>query len=214
LDHQSSSEFIIGEIGVAVARFSGPRRPAVFLDRDGTLMRDLGYLCDPSKVRLYPGTVPALKLLRKAGFRLIVLTNQSGVARGYFPLSAVGKVNRKVAASLRRGGAKVDAFFYCPHYPGGQVKSFSKRCGCRKPRPGMVRQASRKFPLDLKRGWMVGDKLDDLRLAKNAGLAGGILVLTGNGRKSLGALPEARRKRTPVGRDILAAAKWIVRQMK
>jgi D-glycero-D-manno-heptose 1,7-bisphosphate phosphatase len=211
LVYLSSSEFITGKIGVAVAKSSGSRRPAVFLDRDGTLMRDLGYLSDPTKVRLYPGTAKALRLLRQAGYRLIVLTNQSGVARGYFPLSAVGRVNASFRQRLRVQGVQLDAIFYCPHFPGGSVKSFSKRCGCRKPAPGMVRQACRKFPLDLGRSWMVGDKLDDLRLAGKARLAGAVLVRTGNGRKSASLLKGPLRRTQQAG-DILVAARWILRR--
>jgi D-glycero-D-manno-heptose 1,7-bisphosphate phosphatase len=174
-------------------------------------MRDLGYLSDPGKARLYPGAAPALKLLREAGYRLIVLTNQSGVARGFFPLSAVGRVNARFRKLLRTKGAGVDAVFYCPHLPGGQVKSFSRRCGCRKPAPGMVRQACRRFSLDLKRSWMVGDKLDDVRLAGKARLAGAVLVRTGNGRKSERSRT-GRLRNTPVVRDILAASRWILRE--
>jgi D-glycero-D-manno-heptose 1,7-bisphosphate phosphatase len=189
------------------------RLPAVFLDRDGTLMRDLGYLSDPRKVRLYPGAAPALRLLRKAGFRLVVLTNQSGVARGYFTPAAVGRVNARFRRLLGAKGARVDGIFYCPHLPGGSVKSFSRPCSCRKPAPGMVRQACRKFPLDLKRSWMVGDKLDDLRLAGKAHLAGALLVRTGKGRGSERLLKGPLRA-TPVTGDILAAARWIVRNFE
>jgi len=176
-------------------------------------MRDLGYLSDPAKVRLFPRTAKALKLLGAAGYRLIVLTNQSGVARGHFPLSAVGRVNASFRKRLRARGAQLDAVFYCPHFPGGSVKSFSKRCGCRKPAPGMVRQACRRFPLDLKRSWMVGDKLDDLRLARKACLAGAVLVRTGNGRKSAARLTGPLRK-VPQAGDILAAARWILKNSK
>lgn len=186
------------------------KRPAVFLDRDGTLMKDLGYLSDPRKIRLFKATVPALKLLGKAGYRILVVTNQSGVARGYFPEGAVRAVHRRLQALLGKRGARIDAFFYCPHYPGGKVESFSMRCTCRKPRPGMARRAASRYPLDLKRSWMVGDKLDDLKWARNAGLAGAFLVLTGNGRRTLRSLPSRSPFRDRTAQDVLGAVRGIL----
>lgn len=185
-------------------------RPAVFLDRDGTLIPDVGYLNQASQVKLLRGTTSALKLLRRAGFRLFVVTNQSGVARGFFPESRVQQANRKVQALLKAGGARVDGFFYCPHHPQGQVKSFRKACSCRKPKPGMIRQAARRYPLVLKESFVVGDKVDDLLLARNARLAQGILVRTGNGRQSEKQLASAGLQESPVVRDILQAAHWVL----
>lgn len=186
------------------------KRPAVFLDRDGTLIPDLGYLGDPAKVRLYQGVPEALLRLRRAGYYLFVVTNQSGVARGFFPESTVKAVHRKLQALLKSKGAPVDHFFYCPHYRVGKVERYIKVCDCRKPKAGMVRQAARKYPVDLQASYMVGDKIDDLLLARNAKLAGGILVKTGNGRKSakkLKATPHA--KAAPVS-NLLGAARYIL----
>jgi D-glycero-D-manno-heptose 1,7-bisphosphate phosphatase len=160
------------------------RKPAVFLDRDGTLIKDVGYLAEPSEIRLYRGVAQALRKLRAAGYLLFVVTNQSGVARGYFPESSVKKVHRSLQTRLKAQGARIDGFYYCPHYPGAPLKAYAKSCSCRKPNPGMVRQASRSFAVDLKKSYMVGDKLDDLGLAARAGLAGAYLVRTGNGRRS------------------------------
>jgi D-glycero-D-manno-heptose 1,7-bisphosphate phosphatase len=187
------------------------KRPAVFLDRDGTLIPDLGYLSEPSQVRLYAGTARALRLLREAGFFLFVVTNQSGVARGYFRESTVKAVHRKLQAILKNKGAAVDAFFYCPHYPGGKIKRYSKACDCRKPKTGMVKQALQKYKVDLRRSYVIGDKIDDLQLARNAKAAQGLLVRTGNGRMS-----EARLKTTPLAKtqvvpNLLRAAQWILR---
>jgi len=186
-------------------------RPAVFLDRDGTLMLDLGYLGDPAKVKLYKGTAEALKLLRRAGFYLFVVSNQSGVARGYFPESSVKAVNRRLQDLLKAKGARIDAFFYCPHYKEGSVKRYVKVCDCRKPKPGMVKQTLGKYPVDLRHSYMVGDKIDDLQLARNAKLAKGFLVRTGNGRKSekkLKAHPVAGSRVVP---GLLEAAHEILR---
>jgi D-glycero-D-manno-heptose 1,7-bisphosphate phosphatase len=186
------------------------QRPAVFLDRDGTLIEDAEYLSRPSQIKLFSNSAEALKLLRKAGFYLFVVSNQSGVARGYFPESMVRKVHLKLQQMLKAKGARIDAFFYCPHYPGGKVTAFAKVCDCRKPAMGMIKQASRRYPIDLKRSYVVGDKMDDLLLARKAKLAGGLLVRTGNGRKN-----EKKLKSTPLSKafvvsDILGAARWIL----
>jgi D-glycero-D-manno-heptose 1,7-bisphosphate phosphatase len=198
------------KIGKPLGKSGKMKRPAVFLDRDGTLMRDLGYLSDARKIHLFKGAVPALKLLKKAGYRILVVTNQSGVARGYFPQKAVRAVHRRLQELLGRRGARVDAFFYCPHYPDGKVESLSMRCTCRKPRPGMVRMAASRYPLDLRRSWMVGDKLEDLKLARNAGFEGAFLVLTGNGRRVLRSLPSGSFFRDRTARDVLGAVRGIL----
>lgn len=188
----------------------GPKRPAVFLDRDGTLIHDVGYLNHHSQIKLFKQTVPALKLLRQAGFRLIVVSNQSGVARGLFLESSVKETHRKLQAMLKAKGARIDAFFYCPHHPGGKVKSLSKVCRCRKPAPGMVEQAARRLPLDLKKSYVVGDKMDDVLLSQRAHLAGGILVRTGKGRKSEKELVRKKLKKRWVAPHVLSAARRIV----
>jgi D-glycero-D-manno-heptose 1,7-bisphosphate phosphatase len=187
-----------------------PRKPAVFLDRDGTLIHDAGFLSRPSQVKLFPGSAEALRLLRGAGYRLFVVSNQSGVARGYFPEGSVKKANRRTASLLKAKGARVDRFFYCPHYPKGKVKSLAIVCDCRKPNPGMVKKAARLYPLDLKRSYVVGDKIDDLILAKKARVAAGILVRTGKGRKSEKEL-RSKGLRNMVAANLLSAAKWIIK---
>ena len=160
------------------------KRPAVFLDRDGTIISDAEYLSDPAQIKLLTKTPEALELLRKAGFYLFVVSNQSGVARGYFSEGMVRTVHQRLQQMLKAKGARIDAFFYCPHYPEGKVKAYRKVCSCRKPGIGMIQQATRKYPIDLKRSYVVGDKMDDLLLARKAKLAGGLLVRTGNGRRS------------------------------
>lgn len=178
-------------------------KPAVFLDRDGTLIFDQDYLSDPRKIKYFPDTSEALRLLKKAGFLLVVVSNQSGVARGYYPESAVKLIHRKMRQDLSQKGAAPHAFFYCPHYPVGKVKSLSRTCSCRKPKTGMVQKAVKLFPIDLKRSFMVGDKLDDLLLSVNARLAGGILVRTGKGKKS-----EKELRKRPIPRT------WVVSNLR
>ena len=186
------------------------KKPAVFLDRDGTLIPDVGYLSDPAQVRLFAGTVTALKALKKAGFYLFVLTNQSGVARGYFTESQVRKTHHRLQSLLRRKGVKIDGFFYCPHHPRGKVKSLRRVCDCRKPGTGMVKQALKRYPVDLKESYMVGDKIDDLLLARNARMAKGLLVRTGNGRKSEKELKARKLPSGMVVSNIARASKWIL----
>lgn len=190
------------------------KKPAVFLDRDGTLIRDAEYLSDPAQIHLFSNTPRALKLLKKAGYLLLVVSNQSGVARGYFPESMIAKVHGRLRAMLKSKGARLDAFFYCPHYPKGSVKRFAKACACRKPKTGMIRQALRKYPIDLKRSFVVGDKMDDMLLGQNAKVAGSILVGTGKGKEHQKRLMMEPLARTWVASDILAAARSILAKRK
>lgn len=152
------------------------RRWGVFLDRDGTLLRLVSYLHDPDRVRLYSGVGPALRALREAGARLVVVTNQSGVARGYFSEADVLAVHRRMNRLLRKEGVRLDAIEVCPHHP-----DFGRGCTCRKPAPGMLRRAARRLGIDLKRSWTIGDSPGDLRAGRAAGTRVG-LVLTGYGR--------------------------------
>jgi D-glycero-D-manno-heptose 1,7-bisphosphate phosphatase len=190
------------------------KKPAVFLDRDGTLMVNVEYISNPAQVRLFTQTAEALKQLKRAGFYLIIVTNQSGAARGYFPVSAITKVNQKLQQKLRAQGTGIDGFFYCPHHTKGIVKSLTKKCDCRKPGIGMVKQALKHFPIDLSRSYVVGDNLGDVELAKNAGLAAGLLVKTGHGRHNLADVKKLKMKNSHVFSGIAQAARWILKDMK
>jgi D,D-heptose 1,7-bisphosphate phosphatase len=155
-------------------------RPAVFLDRDGTINVEVGYLSRPEDLRLINGSAGAIRLLNEAGFLVVVVSNQSGVARGYFSEEAVERVNKAMARRLERRGARLDAIYYCPHYPEGVVDRYRRECDCRKPAPGMVRRAQEDLGIDVPRSYVVGDHLGDILLAKNVG-ARSILVATGHG---------------------------------
>lgn len=139
-------------------------RPAAFLDRDGTLMEDSGFIGDPARIRILPGVAQALVALAAAGFERIVVTNQSGVARGYFGEPDVVAVHRALAAQLAVAGASLDAFYYCAHLDDG--------CDCRKPRPGLVRRAVAERDLDLTRSVVFGDRGGDMALADAVGIPG------------------------------------------
>jgi D-glycero-D-manno-heptose 1,7-bisphosphate phosphatase len=183
-------------------------RPAVFLDRDGTLIEDVGYLDSLSRLMLFPWTIDAIRALNRAGLPLVVVTNQSGVARKYFVESFVQETHRALDARLAEGGARVDAYYYCPHHPDGTLPEYALVCECRKPRPGLIGRAARDLHLDPARSFVVGDKWGDVGLARAVG-ARALLVRTGTG-----AVAE-QRPRPGVTADavvdnLAAAASWIL----
>jgi D-glycero-D-manno-heptose 1,7-bisphosphate phosphatase len=155
-------------------------RPAVFLDRDGTLIEERNYLDRLDLIAPFPGAAAALTRLRDAGFALVVVTNQAGVARGYFDEDFVRRAHEHLAALLARAGIVLDGYYYCPHHPEGTVDRYRRVCRCRKPAPGMVEDATRDLDLDVARSFVIGDKWLDVELAQNAG-ARGVLVRTGYG---------------------------------
>ena len=157
-------------------------REAVFLDRDGTLIEEVYYLSAPEQVRLIPGATDAVRRLNDAGVLVVVVTNQAGVARGYFPESRVGAVHAHLSALLAERGARIDAFAYCPHHPTEGVGAYRIVCECRKPKPGLLLTAARDLGIDLSRSWMIGDKPCDAEAGKAAGCRS-ILVRTGHGRE-------------------------------
>lgn len=158
-----------------------PGRPAVFLDRDGTICEEVGYVNHLERLRLYPWTAKAIRKLNDAELPVIVVTNQSGVGRGYFREALVRQVHENIARELAAAGARVEAFYYCPHHPNAPVEAYRVECNCRKPATGLVEKAARRFRIDVKSSHVVGDSYRDMRLGFNAG-ARTILVLTGYGR--------------------------------
>jgi D-glycero-D-manno-heptose 1,7-bisphosphate phosphatase len=185
---------------------------AVFFDRDGTLNEEVGYVNHLERFNLYPWAAEAVRLVNHAGFKAVVLTNQSGVARQYFTEDLVNQVHQKLKDELHRESAFVDAIYYCPHHPLGSDPKYRVDCQCRKPRPGMIVQSRRELQLDLTRSFVIGDKYLDIELAHHVG-ATGVLVLTGYG---LGEYEHLRHtwQRQPdhVADNVLTAAQWIIRQ--
>ena len=154
--------------------------PAVFLDRDGVIIEEVNYLSEVGQVRLLPGAAAAIARLNRRGLPVVVVTNQAGVARGKFPEERVEEVHAYLDLLLARGGARVDRYYYCPHHPEGELPAYRTVCGCRKPRPGMLRQAAAELGLDLARSFLVGDKACDLEAGARAGCRT-LLVRTGYG---------------------------------
>ncbi len=145
------------------------RTPAVFLDRDGTLVEPRHYPSSPDELILYPNLAPQLRHLREAGFRLAIITNQSGVARGYFDEDDLERMHESITLELRGQGVEIDGIFYCPHHPDGVVPELSITCSCRKPEPGLLREAAADLQVDLERSWFIGDILDDVEAGNRAG---------------------------------------------
>jgi D-glycero-D-manno-heptose 1,7-bisphosphate phosphatase len=157
------------------------KRPAVFIDRDGTISEEVGYINHPSRFRLFPYTAAAIKLLNDQGWLAVVITNQAGVARGYFTESMIETVHDNLLRELREKGARVDAIYYCAHHPSVGEPPYRQECDCRKPKPGLVIRASKELGIALKQSWMIGDRYGDIELARNAGVRSA-LVLSGYGR--------------------------------
>src|SRR5579863_6489414 len=157
------------------------KRPAVFLDRDGTISEEVGYVNHIDRLQLFPWTAEAIRKLNHAGLPAVVVTNQSGVGRGYFPEELVRQTHERIARELAAGGAHIDRFYYCPHHPESRVAAYRAPCRCRKPLTGMLDDAARELGLDLGASYLVGDSLRDMQTAANGG-ARSVLVMTGYGR--------------------------------
>lgn len=186
-------------------------RKAVFLDRDGVIIEDVGYLGDPSRVRFLSGAVEAIRILNEQGFLVIVISNQSGVARGYLSERDVNGVHAAIEHNLKAQDARIDEFYYCPHHPDAKVECYRLDCNCRKPKPGMVIQAAHKWNVDLHKSFVVGDKLTDLQMGKAVG-AKTILVLSGEGQRALEEMRSWNSEPDRVAGDLREAVEWILTQ--
>ncbi len=193
-------------------------RPGVFLDRDGTIIHDAGYLRRVEDMELYPSAAQAIRLLNQSGRLVVVVTNQSGVARGILDEDAVSSIHAALQTDLEHQGARIDRFYYCPHLPNAPVASFSRECDCRKPNPGMVLAAARDLNIDLSRSYLIGDKPTDIETAHRAGCAS-VLVRTGYGAEAAEKQGDSQTRRrgdkeTPapdhIAEDLLDAVQWIL----
>jgi D-glycero-D-manno-heptose 1,7-bisphosphate phosphatase len=190
------------------------KKPAVFIDRDGTINEEMGYINHVSRFVILPGVVEALRLLNENGFHAVIVTNQSGVARGYFPLDFVHELHDFLDAFLRKDHVTLDGIFFCPHHPNGSVPEFTKRCNCRKPRTGLIDQACRSLEIDLQNSYVIGDRCDDIEFGRRAGVKG-ILVKTGYGLGEIKyLLPHSTAKPAYIAEDLFRAVQWIINMEK
>jgi D-glycero-D-manno-heptose 1,7-bisphosphate phosphatase len=185
-------------------------RPAVFIDRDGTLTEEVGYVNHPRRIRLLPRSAEAIRRLNAADVPAVLVTNQAGVARGYFSAEILKLANEEMARQLKDAGARLDGVYVCVHHPTEGASPYRLDCDCRKPKPGMLRRAARELNLDLAASTTIGDKAGDLESGRAVG-ARGVLVLTGYGQGDW----EYRRDsfRVPpdyVADDLLTAVEWVL----
>ena len=171
---------------------------AVFLDRDGTIAIDVPYCRRPEDFKLFPNIARAIKLLDEHGYKVIIITNQSGVARGYFDEDTLDRIHQKMQRELAERGACIDGIYYCPHHPDDD-------CECRKPKPKMILQAAKEHDIDLKQSFMVGDMPMDVQVGQNAGCRT-VLLLPDTGENETGSTPDY------IAPDLYAAALWIINQ--
>ena len=186
------------------------KHPAVFLDRDGTINEQMGYINHISRFVLLPGVGRAIRRLNERSIPVVVVTNQSGLARGYFPASLLDEVHEKMAGQLAAEGAHIDGLYICPHHPEAKQEQYRKACNCRKPKTGLLEQAAADLQLDLGNSFMVGDRWSDLKCAAAAG-ATPILVLTGYGRgDQLYIGPQQKLQPALIAEDLNQAVDWIL----
>lgn len=188
-------------------------KPAVFADRDGTLCEEVNYLGDPDKLVMLPYAAAGVSMLNAAGIAVVVVSNQAGVARGYFAETDVERVNDRMHELLAMENAKIDGFYYCPHHETEGIPPYNIKCDCRKPEPGLLLRAAADLGLDLSRSFVVGDKMSDIGAAPRAGCIGGVLVKTGycgveSGSQTIDVKP------IHIAEDFFAAAEWIIEYLK
>ena len=183
-------------------------RPAVFLDRDGVVIEEVPYLDRIDRIALFPWTIDAIRALNRSELPVVVVTNQSGVARGFVTEAFVEESHRVLSARLAAGGARIDAYYYCPHHPDGRVAGYARSCDCRKPARGLIDRAARDLGLDPARSFVVGDKRSDIELARAAG-ARGILVQRMYGGSGTSRPPDDLNADAVVD-NLAAAVSWIL----
>jgi D,D-heptose 1,7-bisphosphate phosphatase len=190
------------------------KNTAVFLDRDGTINEEVGYLDSLDKFKIIPGAYEAIRLINESGMKVVVISNQAGVARGLFTEDFVKITHEYLQNALRKKGAYIDNFYYCPHHPTEGIELYRQVCNCRKPAPGMLLQAAQDLNIDFKRSYLVGDRFNDMEAGKKIGIRR-ILVKTGFGQSLLqdDGPDEATPENKPdfIAADILGAVKLILK---
>jgi D-glycero-D-manno-heptose 1,7-bisphosphate phosphatase len=196
-----------------MSSFTAPLRPAVFMDRDGCLTEEVGYVNHPSRIRLLPRTAEAVRRLNEAGIAAVMVTNQAGVARGYFSEETLHAANERMRRELDAAGARLDGLYVCMHHPREGRPPYRADCDCRKPRPGLLTRAAAELGLDLRASVMVGDRLSDVATGQSVGAAG-VLVLTGYGLGEWEFRPAGHEiKPDHVAPDLLDAVAWALARL-
>ncbi|MGI8951301.1 MAG: D-glycero-alpha-D-manno-heptose-1,7-bisphosphate 7-phosphatase [Chitinophagaceae bacterium] len=170
--------------------FSDNLNKAIFIDKDGTLINDVPYNVNPQLITISNNVIEGLKLLKDQNFLFIVISNQSGVVRGFFKQKDLEKVNKKISELLKAHNVFIDAFYYCPHHPEGKIKKYAVNCDCRKPAPGLILKAANDFNINLTSSWMIGDILNDIEAGNSAGCK---TILINNGNETEWLLNEKRK---------------------
>jgi histidinol-phosphate phosphatase family protein len=181
----------------------------VFVDRDGTMIEDVGYLDRLERLMLFPYTIDAIRLLNRGGFKVVVVTSQAGVAHGSVTEEFLGEVHGVITERVAEAGGRIDSFYYCPHHPHAAVEKYRTECDCRKPKPGMILNAARDLSLDLSRSFTVGDRWRDIEMGLAAGTKG-VLVETGYGKTEAPRRP-AHLPAVPVVANLIDATSLILR---
>jgi D-glycero-D-manno-heptose 1,7-bisphosphate phosphatase len=179
---------------------------AVFLDRDGTIVEDIGYMNSPDQIQFIPGAIEAIKKLNQAGYKVVVITNQAGVARGLITEDMLQTIDKTLHKFILNGGAHLDGLYYCPHHPEHGTYPYKQACECRKPHPGLIKRAHRDLDVDLSRSFMIGDKATDVEAGKRAGTKT-ILVLSGRGLQEKNRLKDTPDK---IADNLGQAVDWIL----
>jgi histidinol-phosphate phosphatase family protein len=185
------------------------KHPAVFVDRDGTLIEDVGYLDRLERLKLFPYTLDAIRLLNRAGYKVVVVTSQNGVAQGVLTEEFLGEAHAHLSRLCEEAGGRIDGFYYCPHSTHAAVERYRTDCECRKPKPGMILAAARDHAIDLSRSFVVGDRWRDIEMGLAAGTKA-VLVETGYGRTEATRRP-ANIQPVPVSANLIDATSWILR---
>jgi len=186
------------------------KRSAVFMDRDGTINEQMGYINHLSRFIILPGVAEAIRLLNENNFLAIIVSNQSGVARGYFPIELVHEMHATLNRALKVKDAVIDGIYFCPHYPRGDLAEYCHECDCRKPKTGLIDQACENFDIDMSSSYVVGDRYTDMELARRSNLKG-VLVETGYGLGDIEyLLPNKSVKPDHIAKDLLGAVQWIL----
>ncbi|MFH1684115.1 MAG: D-glycero-beta-D-manno-heptose 1,7-bisphosphate 7-phosphatase [Candidatus Margulisiibacteriota bacterium] len=181
---------------------------AVFLDRDGTIVEDVGYMNSPDQIKFIPGSIEAIKELNEAGYKVVIITNQAGIARGLITEDMLQTIDKTLHKWILNGGAHLDGMYYCPHHPEHGVYPYKQACECRKPHPGLIKKAHRDLKIDLAQSYMVGDKATDIEAGKRAGTKT-VFVSTGRGQEEKEKLKE---KPDHQAANLKQAVAWILKQ--